>query len=120
MYALLMLNFICPFVMVLVGWLLKKHPASDMDKSSGYNTPAARRSRERWDYAQKTAPDIFISLGKYAFLAEIIANLIFLIMRCDPLLSVAVGECIGIIFVIAGFFYTDSRIKGKFGDTGEL
>ena len=36
-----------------------------MDRSNGYNTPTSRKSQEHWDYAQKIAPDIYISLGKY-------------------------------------------------------
>ena len=64
MYSLLTVNLIMPFVMVSVGYTFKKHPASDMDSNNGYNTPTSRKTRERWDYAQSIAPDIFISLGK--------------------------------------------------------
>ena len=30
MYGLIALNFIIPFVMVFVGYILKKHPVKDM------------------------------------------------------------------------------------------
>ena len=48
MQALLILNLIGPFVMVLVGVLLKKHPQSDMRKQNGYNTPTARNPQLNW------------------------------------------------------------------------
>ncbi len=71
MQALLLLNLITPFVMVLVGAILKKHPVSDMSTQNGYNTPTSRKSQEHWDYAQEIAPDIYLSLGKYPFIAAI-------------------------------------------------
>lgn len=46
MYYLLFLNLIVPFVMILVGDILKKHPVSDMSKHNGYNTPTSRKSQE--------------------------------------------------------------------------
>ena len=52
MEALLILNLIMPFVMILVGYLLKKHPVLDMSTHNGYNTSVSRRSQEHWDYAQ--------------------------------------------------------------------
>ena len=51
MYALLCLNFIIPFVMILVGYILKKHPVSTMKSNNGYNTPTSRKSKKHWDYA---------------------------------------------------------------------
>ena len=43
MYGLLVLNFIIPFVMVFVGYILKKHPVKDMTSGNGYNTPTYER-----------------------------------------------------------------------------
>ncbi|MDE7332032.1 MAG: SdpI family protein [Lachnospiraceae bacterium] len=115
MAALLLLNFITPFVMILVGYLLKKHPVSDMHKSNGYNTPVSRKSQAHWDYAQSIAPDIYISLGKYLFLFEITANVILLLLRVSIVWSVVVGTCIGMAFLFYGFYYIDSKIREKLG-----
>ncbi len=60
MYGLLILNFVIPFVMIFVGYILKKHPVKDMNSGNGYNTPSSRKSQEHWDYAQSIAPNIFI------------------------------------------------------------
>ena len=38
MYGLIALNFIIPFVMVFVGYILKKHPVKDMTSGNGYNS----------------------------------------------------------------------------------
>ena len=72
MYGLLVLNFIIPFVMVFVGYILKKHPVKDMTSGNGYNTPTSRKSQEHWDYAQSIAPNIFIGTGKTLGLVEIV------------------------------------------------
>ena len=63
MYGFLILSFIIPFVMILLGYLLKKYPVTDRNSGCGYNTPASRSSQEHWDYAQEIAPDIFRGLG---------------------------------------------------------
>lgn len=52
----LLINLVIPFVMILVGLILRKYPVSDMNRHNGYNTPTARKSKEHWDYAQKIAP----------------------------------------------------------------
>lgn len=102
--------------MVLTGVLLKKHPVSDINRSNGYNTPTSRKSQEHWDYAQKIAPDIYISLGKYLFIVESIASIILLIFQVSIDNSIAIGTCIGFVFLFYGFYYTDSQIEEKFAD----
>jgi len=49
MQILLLLNFIIPFVMILVGTIIKKYSVSDMRSQNGYNTPTSRKSQEHWD-----------------------------------------------------------------------
>ena len=63
MYGLLILNFVIPFVMIFVGYILKKHPVKDMNSGNGYNTPSSRKSQEHWEYAQSIAPNIFIGMA---------------------------------------------------------
>ncbi len=114
MQALLLLNLICPFVLILVGVLLKKFPVSDMSRHNGYNTPISRKSQEHWDYAQTIAPDICITFGKYLFVAEIIISVLLLLLRVSIGISLAIGETIGFISLFLLFYYTDSKIEEKF------
>lgn len=116
MYAMLLLNFICPFVMILVGIILKKHPVSDMRKQNGYNTPTSRKSQAHWDYAQQIASDIYIAFGKYLFIVEIIVSIILFLMRVSVERSLIVGEGIGFICLFYIFYYTDGKIEEKFSD----
>ena len=60
MQGLLLLNFIVPFVMILVGYLIKKHPEWDMESQNGYNTPTSRKSQAHWDYADIRQVDLWI------------------------------------------------------------
>jgi hypothetical protein len=114
MYILLLLNFIVPFVMVLTGSIIKRHPNHNMGKQNGYSSPASRKSQMHWDYAQSIAPGIFIALGKYLFLTEALLNIIFIILRVSARVSVSIGEAAGFLFLIFGFYYTDSKINEKF------
>ena len=116
MYAMLLLNFICPFVMILVGDILKKHPVSDMCKQNGYNTPTSRKSQAHWDYAQQIAPDIFIRFGKYLGIAEVVVSIILFLMQISLERSLIIGEGIGFICLFYTFYYTDGKIKDKFSN----
>ena len=114
MYGLLVLNFIIPFVMVFVGYILKKHPAKDMTSGNGYNTPTSRKSQEHWDYAQSIAPNIFIGTGKILGLIEIILCIALFLLNIPAQSVVFVGVVVGIIFLILGFYKTETGITSKF------
>lgn len=114
MYSLLVLNLIMPFVMILVGQIFKKHPASDMDPNNGYNTPTSRKTRERWEYAQSIAPDIFISLGKILGAIEIALSALMFLLHVPVHAALSAGGFIGLGFLFLGFYKTDSEIEKKF------
>lgn len=116
MLALLFLNLIVPFVMVLVGVLLKRHPVSDMRTQNGYNTPASRKSQAHWDYAQQIAPDIYIFLGKCLFAVEIVLCVMLWLLRVPVGTSLIIGGGIGAACLFYGFYHTDRKIEEKFSD----
>ena len=99
MYSLLLLNLIIPFVMILVGDILKRHPATDIKSGNGYNTPTARKSQEHWNYAQSIAPNNFISLGKVLGVVEIILSIGMFLLQISVNIALTVGICTGIVFV---------------------
>lgn len=114
MYFLLLLNLIVPFVMILVGCMLKKHPVSDMKSNNGYNTPTSRKSQEHWDYAQSIAPDIYISFGKTLGVIEIILSVVMFLLHISAYTIIIVGICVGVGFLVLGFYKTDLEIKKRF------
>lgn len=116
MQVLFILNFIIPFVMVLIGTILRKHPVLDRNSHNGYNTPTSRKSQKHWEYAQKIAPNIYISFGKYLFAAEIIISIVLLLFHISVVVSVIIGESIGFACLFFSFYYTDRKIKEKFAD----
>lgn len=113
MYSLLILNLIIPFVMLLVGSILKKHPVKDMQSQNGYNTPTSRKSQEHWDCAQSIAPANFIALGKISGGIEIISSLAMFLLQISIYTALSVGFCVGVFFLILGFYKTDSEIRKK-------
>lgn len=108
---MLLLNLIVPFVMVLVAKILEKHPVEDMGSHNGYNTPVSRRSQKHWDYAQKTAPDIFMSMGKSLFIIEIVLSLVMMFLGTKTNTGIIVGTGIGFGFIFLGFYTVDSQIE---------
>lgn len=111
MQGLLLLNAIVPFVMILVGGAFKKFPVSDMTSQNGYNTPVSRRSQKHWDCAQKIAPDIFVSMGKWLFVVEVVISIVLLMLDISVEISIIMGNCIGFAVLSGAFFYTDAKIK---------
>ena len=114
MYSLLLLNLIIPFVMILVGGILKRHPATDIKSGNGYNTPTSRKSQEHWNYAQSIAPNNFISLGKVLGVVEIILSIGMFLLQISVNIALTVGICTGIVFLFCGFYKTEIGIKNKF------
>lgn len=114
MYVLLGLNLICPFVMLLVGYILKKRPVKDMSSHNGYDTPTSRRSQEHWDYAQLIAPDIFIRTGTVLFIVEMMLSVVLYVLKVSVVCSVLLGIVIGFAFLFCGFFRTEQKIKKHF------
>ena len=114
MYSLCLLNLVIPFVMILVGAVLKRRPAADIKSGNGYSTPASRKSQERRNYAQSIAPRNFISLGKVSGVVEIILSIGMLLFRISVNIALPVGICTGIVFLFCGFYKTEMEIKNKF------
>jgi len=114
MHFLLILNLIIPFVLILVGFLLKKHPVSDMSRHNGYDTPISRKSQAHWDYAQSIAPDNFMSIGKKLAIVEIILSILMYLCHISVYVALIVGNCVGFAFMFYGFLKTDSQIEKNF------
>lgn len=114
MYALLLLNLIIPFVLYLVGYILKHKPVTDMSLQNGYNTPTSRKSQEHWNYAQSIAPGIFMSLGMILVLVEAVISIASFLLQIKVMLGVVIGTCVGFGFMFYGFYTTDRKIIKKF------
>ena len=114
MYWLLILNLIIPFVMIIVGYILKKKPVKDMKSSNGYNTPTSRKSEEHWKYAQSIAPDIFINQGKILIIIEIVLSLALFMLKVSIKYILFIGIIIGFIFLFFSFYKTENKINSRF------
>ena len=114
MYSLLLLNLLIPFVMILVGDILKRHPVTDIKSGNGYNTPTSRKSQEHWNYAQSIAPNNFISLGKILGVVEIILSIAMFLLHISVDIALVVGICTGVVFLFCSFYKTEMGIKKKF------
>lgn len=59
----IMLVYLTPIILVIIGGWLKKKPVKKISYSEGYCTPYAQRSQEVWEYAQNIAPAIMIKVA---------------------------------------------------------
>ena len=123
MKTLLILNFIIPFVMILVGFMLKKcnfpypGPHGSMKwkvSASGYNTPRSRTSQSHWGFAQQTAPGIFLTYGKYTLAVAAVCTAAGLFVPWE--LPVTVCYVLNFILLFSAFYATEKEIKKRFGN----
>lgn len=114
MYWLLILNLIIPFVMLIVGYILKKNTVENMKSSNGYNTPTSRKSKEHWEYAQSIAPNIFINQGKILAIIEIVLSVVLFVFKVSTKDILTVGIIIGFIFLLFSFYKTENKINNRF------
>jgi len=114
MEAIVLLNLIIPFVMLLVSYILEKKPVTNMNSNNGYCTPTAKKSKEHWQYAQSIAPAIYMSLGKTLLIIELIISVALLLLKMNPELILIIGMCIGFGFLFLAFYTTDNKIEEKF------
>lgn len=111
MKALILLNFIIPFVMILVAFLLKRHPVKNMNSQNGYNTPGSRKSQVHWDYAQSIAPNIFLCFGWLAAAVELVWCIVFLLVRISLITGLVLGNLAGMGFLVAAFINVEIKLK---------
>ena len=136
MSALLLLNLIVPFVMVLAAWLTAKYPApypgtrnyrigfragfptqagkAGFRSGNGYSTPTSLKSQAHWDYAQKAAPVHFIAVSKLLFPVELVLSAAFFLAKLNEGLAVGIGTAVGFIFMFYAFYRTEKDIKENF------
>ena len=100
--------------MILVSYLLKWYPVTDMGRHQGYNTLTSRKSQDHWDYAQSIAPNIFMKYGKILFIFILILSGLCLLQNRYNIISIYLGMAIGFIFVIVSFFIVEKQIRKKF------
>jgi hypothetical protein len=116
MKGLLVLDMIIPFVMILVGAALRWMPVSDRRSHSGYNTPASRRTPETWDFAQRTAPEVFLRRGAWAAAASALWIALALLVSAEAMLAMALGLVLGAAFLLSAFLTVERRIREQFPD----
>ncbi len=114
MKLLLVLNFIIPFVMIDVGYILKRYPVADKSRGNGYNTPTSRKSQAHWDYAQSIAPGVFRETGKKLLIFVLLLDILLYFFNVNTDISITMGMVIGVGFVITAFWKVEKQIKMEF------
>lgn len=61
--TLLICSLLVPSMMLVFGFILYKHPPKERNSAFGYRTPAAKRSAESWDFAQRYCGRLWLFTG---------------------------------------------------------
>jgi len=79
-YGLFMLfcNCLIPGVMLLFGWIFRKHPPKQINSFYGYRTRRSSASQAAWDFAQVTMGKLWWRWGWVLLALSVAAQLPFL------------------------------------------
>lgn len=106
------LDLITPIVMLIVGYGLKRHPRTEIG-SNGYSTPSSRKSQKAWDFAQSTAPAVFVKTGWIFLLLLIIMNTAMLLLGTGETVLKIAGWTVSVLGLAQAFIDTERRIKNS-------
>lgn len=106
----LVVAFICPIVLTIVGLYLKKHINTDRGKS-GYITKKSMESEETWIYAQIISPRIYLNMAVANSVIVLCVILVMLIGNYNYNMIIEICNCIGFIFIFIPFWVIDHKIE---------
>ena len=106
----LVVAFICPIVLTIVGLYLKKDINTDRGKS-GYITKKSMESEETWIYAQIISPRIYLNMAVANSVIVLCVILVMLIGNYNYNMIIEICNCIGFIFIFIPFWVIDHKIE---------
>lgn len=113
------INFFDPFFVILItsglsfvimGIIQSKWPPRKINNIYGYRTPASKRSKERWDFAQKNNAS---QLRLFGF-GMIVLSFGGWFLPFSEIAGIVTSLLLVILFVVLMIFETEKSIKRKF------
>ncbi len=74
-------TLLCPGLMLLLGWWMRRHPPKDINCVLGYRTSRSMQNQDTWDFAQVHAGSLWWKLGWWVLIPS--AVLPFLYLQAD-------------------------------------
>lgn len=69
-------DLMIPFIMILIGFVMRKHPPKDINPIYGYRTARSMQSQEAWDYAHQVCGKVWLICGPITLILIIASKII--------------------------------------------
>lgn len=114
-WFLVLLGFILPIILIIIGLTFSKHAPKKINSFSGYRTERSMKNIETWKEANKYSAKLLLKYAIY-LLSLITISLIFTFKSCAlmamvDILSILLG--IGLVFAV--IIKTENHLKKVFG-----
>ena len=105
-----MLSLVVPFTLLATGFYLKCHIKMEIG-SNGISVPAAKKSLEKWLFAQIIGYCTTVKFGFVSLILAVFAEILILIFDINTDIAVFVGNGIGFVFVFALLIVVEIRVS---------
>ena len=112
-------NVLIPLVMIIGGYMMRKHPPKKINGFVGYRTRRSRKSKETWDYAHALAGRIWWKIGWIMILPSEIAMLAVMHGSQDVIDKMTlIVDGIQVIILLGSIFFVEKGLKENFDEEG--
>lgn len=112
-------DLIVPFIMIICGRMMWKHPPKNINGIIGYRTTRSMKNKETWKFAHDYCGQLWWRVGWMLLIPSIIIHFPFY-QKSDDAIGIMGGilctlQC---IILIASIFPTEIALKRNFNDEG--
>ncbi|MEM7511054.1 MAG: SdpI family protein [Bacteroidota bacterium] len=97
-------------VYAVSGFLMQEYPAKKRNYLWGYATCSSMKSQDRWDFAQKYSPKLFINYGLGLIVLGLIENYFGAWLSADRIFRIAASA----LLILLPIIQTELELKKRF------
>jgi len=105
--------------MIMVGYLIHKHPPKKINAFYGYRTNRSMKNDETWKFAHDYCGRLWIKLGFILLIPTIIASIPFINSSINIVgIVTLVVQGVQVIVLIGSIFPVEAALKKNFDENG--
>ncbi|MEE1304994.1 MAG: SdpI family protein [Agathobacter sp.] len=109
-------NLFVPILMLLIGYMMKKHPPKDINGIIGYRTARSTKSKEAWDFAQNYCGSLWLKVSIPMIVIAIIVDALTYGRTMNVVGNVGfVFEMLQCLFLVMTIIPVEKQLKKKYG-----
>lgn len=116
---MLIINLICPFVLIIFGRMFLKNIPEDINMTFGYRTKMSMKNKETWEFAHKYCGKIWYVCGIILLPLSIIPMFFIMGKNENTIGILGMVVCfIQVIIIVFSILPTEMALKKNFDEAG--